>query len=130
MSMHFNAKYNEQGSIFQGSFRSRTIDTDAYLRYCAAYVMVKNPFELAPGGLVKAITHFDDAWRWALAYPHSSLPVYGAHTASPIIETEANILKELFHTSLVFKTAAHDMFLAHIQHRDNEVFDTLLLEKW
>lgn len=46
MTGYFNLKHNEKGSIFQGSYKSRTIDEDAYLKYLAAYIMVKNAFEL------------------------------------------------------------------------------------
>ena len=61
MSMYFNKKYDESGSIFQGSYKGRTANTrgDEYLRLLAVYVMVKNPFELYPGGLKNAIKKFD-----------------------------------------------------------------------
>ena len=129
MSLHFNAKYTEKGSLFQGSFRGRTIDTDEYLRYCAAYVMVKNTFELAPGGIARAAEYFDEAWDWSMSYPYSSLPVFGANITSPIIELENNLLKNIFTDPHSFKEAARDMLLAHVEHKSQD-FDAILLEDW
>ena len=51
MTNHFNLKYKTTGSIFQGAYKGKIINTDEYLRYVAVYIMVKNPFELFPGGL-------------------------------------------------------------------------------
>src|SRR3989344_3262207 len=47
MTTHFNRKYKERGSLFQGSYKARTVDLrgDEYLRILAVYVMVKNTFE-------------------------------------------------------------------------------------
>lgn len=129
MSKHYNAKYHEQGSIFQGAYRARTIDSDDYLRYCAPYVMVKNPFELARGGLRRAASHFEEAWKWALTYPYSSFPVYASDLPSPIIDTKVNLLKEIFPTPRDFKSAARDMLLAHAERRTHNV-EPLFLEDW
>src|SRR3989344_5566853 len=38
MSKHYNEKYRERGSLFQGSYRLRTIDSDTYLTYVSAYI--------------------------------------------------------------------------------------------
>jgi hypothetical protein len=74
MTRHFNEKYEERGSLFSGSYRSRTIDTDRYLRWVFSYVLVKNVFEMHPKGFAYTLAHFDEAWEWALReYPHSSL---------------------------------------------------------
>ena len=128
MSRHFNTKYEETGSLFQGSFKSRTIGDDRYLNWCAPYVMVKNPFELYPGGLLAASKDFESAWSWALAYPFSSLSVYGAGQSSPIIESEMNILHEMFETPAVFKRIAKDMIEGRAW-EDGDEFETLSLEK-
>ena len=42
MSMSFNSKYKERGSIFQGAYKSKTVGEDRYLRWLASYIMVKN----------------------------------------------------------------------------------------
>ncbi len=135
MSVHFNTKYQQQGSLFQGSFRSRTIITDEYLRYCAAYVMVKNTLELFPGGLQKASLRFDDAWIWALDFPYSSFPLYAIGdklNLSPerkILATDENILKEIFPTPKSFRDASEDMFMAYTEKNLDE-YGHLMLEPW
>ena len=107
MSNHHNEKYKQQGSMFQGSYRGRTIENDEYLRYVAAYIMVKNTFELYPrGGLKGATEHFDDAWRWGTAYPFSSLGDYAGVRKSPILEPE--VLGETF-SPRAFKSFCRDV---------------------
>src|SRR3989344_2655516 len=88
MSAASNSKYSETGSIFQGSYRCKTVDDDSYLRYLTFYIQVKNVFDMYPGGLAKAISNFEKAWEWALQYPYSSLRTYALDIESPIIEKE------------------------------------------
>jgi len=111
MTTHFNEKYNEQGSIFQGAYRSRTVDTDVYLRYVLAYILVKNVFELFPGGLSEAVKTFDIAWEWADTYPFSSFPTIAHGAESPIIDLD--LLTELGLRTNEFKRTAHDMLDAY-----------------
>jgi putative transposase len=86
MSSHFNQKYDEKGSLFQGSYKSRTITEDRYLQWLTSYVMVKNVFELYPGGLERAAKEFDSAWEWGQAkYQFSSLPDFVHGRNFPII---------------------------------------------
>lgn len=127
MSMHFNEKYRERGSLFQGSYRSRTVDTNAYLQYLASYIVVKNTFELYPGGLKKAVENFEEAWKWAASYPFSSFQTIALGKNSPIIDIEC--LSELGLTRGTFKRNSRDMLLAHIEKKE-DVPSTLLLEKW
>ncbi|MDO8593333.1 MAG: transposase [bacterium] len=127
MSAAFNAKYSETGSIFQGSYKSKTVDGDSYLRYLVFYVQVKNVFDMYPGGLAKAIAHFEKAWEWALRYPYSSLRAYATGTDSPIIEK--GFLSELYPDSEAFKKEAREMLLLHTQHHDEE-FSPFQLEPW
>jgi len=110
MSKHFNEKYEGKGSIFQGGYKSRTVAEDRYLRYLAAYIMVKNTFELYPdGGLSGARKNFNTAWEWASAYDFSSLADYCSDRNSPIIDKD--ILGEIF-TEKSFKVFASDVILA------------------
>ncbi len=114
MTTHFNAKYKERGSLFQGAYRGRTVDLhgDMYLRHLAVYVMVKNPFELYPGGLVHAIENFDEAYAWASRYPFCSLGTYSGMTISPIIEKD--IYGEIFEQPEDFKEFARECMLYHL----------------
>ena len=110
MTNHANEKYGEKGSLFQGAYRSRTINEDDYLRYVAAYVMVKNTFELYPeGGLQAGIENFTKVWDWAKQYNFSSLGDYSeVRTNSPIVDT--GLLGEIF-TPDTFKLYAQDVIL-------------------
>ena len=106
MANHANAKYKEKGSFFQGPYRSRTISEDSYFRYVGAYVMVKNTFELFPGGYEKACASFEAAWKWAIRYPFSSLGHYMGVCESPIVAN--SFLQELFPKSGEFRSFARD----------------------
>lgn len=126
MSMSFNAKYAEKGSLFQGSYKSKTVDSDSYIQYLAYYIQVKNVLELYPGGLSQAIQNFDDAWSWALQYPFSSFPSYATGYISPIIDKDR--LFEILDAHLS-KEEAKEMILLHMQHND-EKYSELALESW
>jgi len=119
MSTHFNLKYNEKGSIFQGAFKSKTVSTDDYMRYLVVYVMVKNPMELYPhGGLAGAMQNFDDAWEWAVQYPFCSLKDYVENRDSPIVDKD--IFGEIWKDKEEFKEFARDCILSrNLEDMDN-----------
>lgn len=125
MTGHFNEKYCERGSIFQGPYKSKTVAEDDYLRYLIPYVMVKNTFEMFPDGLAAARTHFEDAWKWAACYRFSSFGSYVGETVSPIISA-ADVVYDLFPTERDFKTGSRDMLEAYFEKREN--FKRLQLE--
>lgn len=127
MSMAANAKYSEKGSLFQGSYKSRTVDTDEYLSYLAFYIQVKNVLELYPGGLKAALHNFDDAWLWASRYPFSSFTSYATNTSSPIIDKERYL--ELFPSAPLSKEDCREMLVLHMQYHD-EKYSSLCLESW
>lgn len=107
MTHHSNKKNGERGSLFQGPFRSRTVDSDAYLRYVSIYIMVKNVFELYPkGGLKKAVENFDVVWKWAIQYPYSSLMDYSEKRSCPIIDKD--LLGELMDSPIALKNLGRD----------------------
>ena len=85
MSHHYNIKYKERGSLFQGSFRSRTIDDDNYLRYVIAYIQLKNALDMH-GDKTQAGKDFEKAYAWACKYPYSSLGDHIDMFERPIIE--------------------------------------------
>lgn len=129
MSAHFNAKYDEKGSLFQGAFKSRTISSDDYLRYLAPYIMVKNVFELYPnGGLDGVMGDFESAWNWATKeYKFSSLPVYAEGSDSPIIERGA--IDMIFESAKFFKERSYEMIFGY-KRNDNEEYRAISLEEW
>jgi hypothetical protein len=75
--------------------------------------MVKNVFELYPGGYAQALKEFNTAWEWGVnTYPFSSLPDYASGcetTFSPIIEK--GIAGELFPDPQTFKSHSREMLL-------------------
>lgn len=105
MANHFNEKYKEKGSLFQGAYRLRTIKSDTYLRAVSAYIQVKNSFELYPGGIAVALKNFNTAYAWASKYPYCSLGSYAGTLNSPIIEKD--ILGEIF-SPAEYKSFAKD----------------------
>lgn len=127
MSMASNAKYSEKGSLFQGSYKSRTVDTNDYLSYLAFYIQVKNVLELYPGGLAKAMLNFHDAWAWASQYPFSSFGSYINNAVSPIIEKEHFL--ELTANAKLSKADCREMLAFYMQHHD-EKYSDLCLESW
>lgn len=108
MTGHFNLKYEESGSLFQGSYKSKTIDSDDYLKSCAAYIMVKNTFELR-NNLMSPIELFDEAYSRAINYQYSSLAEYVGKRNLPIINKD--LLEEIFPTPQSFYNYSKDYIL-------------------
>lgn len=125
--MASNAKYSEKGSLFRGSYKSRTVDTDDYLFYLSFYIQVKNVLELYPGGLAAALRNFDDAWSWASQYPFSSFASYITGAPSNIVDRKRYL--KLFSNAPLSKTDCREMLIIHMQHHDAKYSD-LCLERW
>ena len=127
MSSHFNKKYDEKGSLFQGAYKSSTIAEDSYLRWLAPYVMVKNVFELYPGGLRRAAEDFDTAWNWGTQnYPFSSLPDFIGKQKSPLLEKD--ILEDMFSSHADFKKVSKEMILSRKWEKKEDKFRIITLE--
>ncbi len=89
MATYFNAKYDEEGTLFQSSYKARTVQDDDYLQYLIAYINVKNPFQTFPGGLAHALREYDEAFMKARSYQFASLiDLVGGRTA-PIVDHTA-----------------------------------------
>lgn len=108
-SKFINQKYGESGSLFQGRYQARVVTRNEYLEYLPVYVMVKNTFELYPGGLREAINNFDAAYDWASSYDFGSLGTYTGVRSSPIVEKD--IFKELFKNPEQFKEFSREAML-------------------
>ena len=106
MTKTFNKKYDQEGSLFQGTYKSSIVDTDQYLRFVHAYILVKNVFELYPDGFSAACADFESALEWAVEYPFSSLAYQiGKRDSSQIIDDRP---EEVFADSKDFKTVAKE----------------------
>ncbi len=112
MTKGFNERYGEQGSLFQGAYRSVTVSSDRQLQRLAVYVMVKNTLEMYPeGGLKEALKDLSIAWEWATRYPYSSLSDYAGERSSMIVDK--SVLGEIFPTPDIFKEFAFEVMKDH-----------------
>lgn len=109
MTMYYNTKYKELGSLFQGSYKARCVDEDLYLKYLSIYIQVKNTFELYPGGLKKAVKEFNKAYDWAVGYPYCSLGDFVGKTNRGIIDR--GIFVETFPDPKEYKEFTHECML-------------------
>lgn len=129
LTMCFNQKYREKGSLFQSSYRGKTIEADAHLNYLAFYILVKNTFEMYPGGLVAALAHFDDAWEWAAQYPFSSLRDHMLGEPSPIIADPDGLMAATINPVEVLKEESRELLALHV-HAKGANFSDVMLEDW
>ncbi len=77
-SMYFNKKYNRNGNLFQGKFKSEHIKKDEYLKYIFSYIHL-NPIKLIPGETKwkdNGIKNIGKAKILLLNYEYSSLHDY------------------------------------------------------
>lgn len=129
MSLCFNLKYKERGSIFQSAYHARAIERDAHLNYLAFYILVKNVLEMYPGGLEAARAHFDDAWKWAADYPFSSLSGIISGKPSPIVDDVEGLMAGIIGRGDSFKQEAKELLEIHMISR-GESFGDIMLESW
>lgn len=116
-SKFINEKYKESGSLFQGAYKSRRIDDDTDLQNLLVYTMIKNPFELYPGGLTQACKEFDQAYAHTLGYPLTSLAEFIGHTKPAILDH--NLLREIGSDPNTFKESARDSMLYRLEQMDS-----------
>jgi hypothetical protein len=129
MSMCFNLKYEEKGSIFQSAYHGRTVEGDAHLNYLAFYILIKNVLEMYPGGLKAALANFDNAWDWATHYPFSSLPGIVAGEPHLIVDDTDGLVSGIIGRGDVFKEEARELLAMHLVSRGGD-FKDLMLEPW
>lgn len=129
MSMCFNLKYKEKGSIFQSSYHARSVVEDTHLNYLAFYILVKNVLEMYPGGLAAASVNFDDAWEWAKRYSFSSFSGYTSGKQSLILNDIDGLLAGIIGEGDSFKEEARELLSAHLVTHGDE-FKEVMLEPW
>ena len=72
-SMYFNTKYERTGSLFEGRYKAKLVNTDNYLKYLFSYIHI-NPIRDRVG---TNSTNISEAlYKEACGYPYSSLPLY------------------------------------------------------
>ncbi len=129
LSTYFNKKYDEKGSLFQGSYHGRTVSDEEHSRYLAFYILVKNVLDMYPGGLGAAQRNFDDAWEWAKRYPYSSLRDHAAGASLPIVDDPDGLVSSIVGTGDAYKQEARDLLDFHMVER-GKGFNVLMLEPW
>ncbi|OGG48929.1 hypothetical protein A3G63_03445 [Candidatus Kaiserbacteria bacterium RIFCSPLOWO2_12_FULL_52_8] len=116
MSYRFNLKYKERGSIFESAFRSKTIDSDDYLRHVIAYIQLKNTLDMYKGK-VEGKDNFEKAFTWACQYEFSSLGDHVGAISRPIVES--SFLNDLF-SPKEFKEFGRDFMENRISREDKD----------
>lgn len=75
-SMFYNNKYERTGTLFEGKFKARWVDSDQYLKYLYAYIHL-NPVKLIdPLWKEDGIKDSKTAFEFACSYRYSSLQDY------------------------------------------------------
>ena len=73
--MYFNKKYERNGSLFEGKFKSQHINSDRYLKYIFAYIHL-NPVKLIDSKWREmGIKDRNKSYNFCRQYPHSSLGI-------------------------------------------------------
>ena len=72
-SMYYNYKYDHPGTIFQGQYKSKHVDTDEYFRYLIQYIHL-NPYSVEEPHMMKAVKpeHLEEAILCSRKYIYSS----------------------------------------------------------
>ncbi len=73
-SMYFNTLYEHSGTVFQGRFKSKHVDTNEYLRWLFAYVAL-NPLDVwLPGWKERGVAEPHKVYEFLQGYQHASFP--------------------------------------------------------
>lgn len=70
---YLRTKYNRDKRLFRGSYKSKVVTGDNQLRKLFVYILIKNNFELYPGGSQNAIDEFYSAFDHSCWYDYSAL---------------------------------------------------------
>jgi putative transposase len=88
-AMYFNSKYKRKGSLYEGKFKAKHVQTDEYLKYLFSYIHL-NPVKLIQADWKeRGITDLVQAYDYATNYKYSSLSDYqGLKHQSSILHKE------------------------------------------
>ena len=75
--MYYNRKYDHSGTIFQGPYKEKYVDTDDYLRYIVQYIHL-NPYGIEEPELMKTAKpeYLQQAIEYSRKYTRSSYMDY------------------------------------------------------
>jgi putative transposase len=76
-TMYYNKKYDHSGTIFQGNYKWKHIDTDEYYRYLLQYIHL-NPYGIEEPDLMRTVKseHYEKAFEFSKNYKYSSFIDY------------------------------------------------------
>jgi putative transposase len=79
--MYYNKKYKHSGTIFQGAYKSKHVNSDEYLRYLIEYIHL-NPFGIEEPDLMKTAKpeYMKEAIEISMKYEYSSYRDYLGET--------------------------------------------------
>ena len=109
MTMYYNTRHQETGTLFQGSYKAKVVDRDLYLKYLNVYIQVKNGFELYNGGFDVAMKEFDKAYKWVTEFPYGSLSYYYGKVTTPIVDKD--LFLEIFDSPDEYKNFVKECML-------------------
>jgi len=119
MTLRYNDKYDGSGTLFQGPYGLRLIDSDHDLRNVFLYITAKNVMERFPdGGIVGASEYFEEAWKWALTDSFSSFADYAGDRNSPILSK--GILSEKFTERRYLKKEVKNYITQYVKSLERE----------
>jgi REP element-mobilizing transposase RayT len=107
-TMYFNTKYDHSGVLFQGSFKSKHINSDSYFRYIFTYTHLNSLSLIEPEWETRGIQDMGRARDYVNSYPYSSFGDYSikrrpesallSFEQAPTFLTTQNDLEELLAT--------------------------------
>jgi putative transposase len=100
---YFNHRHQRSGALFDGRFRARHANTDAYLHYLYAYIHL-NPIKLIQSDWKKkGIRNLEKAEQFLRHYHASSFLDYTGHTRSENNILDASNFPDYFDNKTDFK---------------------------
>lgn len=88
-TVYFNKRYQRNGVLFQGSFRSIVIDSDSYLHYIPHYIHL-NSLDLSMPAWREGKADAGEAFKYLDSYRWSSYSIYGDNSEVKITDQELN----------------------------------------
>ncbi len=93
-AMFYNNKYERSGTLFEGKFKARWVDSDQYLKYLCAYIHL-NPVKLIDSlWKEEGIKDSETAFEFACSYKYSSLQDYLELEQALPVRLEKDILNK------------------------------------
>ncbi|MEI7513021.1 MAG: hypothetical protein WCJ74_00165 [bacterium] len=100
---YFNKKYFRTGSLFEGRFKAKHLDTDEYLKYQYTYIHLNPIGIIDKGWKKKEITNKEKAKKFLKEYKYSSYKDYTGEEREEGVILNKEEFPEYFSTSTDFE---------------------------